>query len=67
MANLCLIFKTYKVLQLTSNVFHKSVVSISLAETTVLRAQTVTTRTAGIPTRPGSLYPTLVARTQCYK
>ena len=33
----------------------------------MLRAQTMTTRTAGIPTRPGSLYPMLVPRTQCYK
>jgi len=35
----------------------KRVVSISRAETTMLRAQTTTTRTAGIPTRPESLYP----------
>jgi len=33
----------------------------------MLRAQTTTTRTAGIPTRPGSLYPRLVPGTQCYK
>jgi len=34
----------------------KRVVSISGAETTMLRTQTMTTRTAGIPTRPGSSY-----------
>jgi len=33
----------------------------------MLRAQMTTTRTAGIPTRPGSLYPMLVPRTQCCK
>jgi len=32
----------------------------------MLRAQTTTTRTAGIPTQPGSLYPMLVPGTQCY-
>ena len=45
----------------------KRVVSISRDETTMLRALTTTTCTAGIPTRPGSLYPMLVPRTQCYK
>jgi len=45
----------------------KRVVSISRAETTMLRAQTTTTCTAGIPTRPGSLYPVLVPGTKCYK
>ena len=34
----------------------KRVVSISQAETTMLRTQTTTTLTAGIHTRPGSLY-----------
>jgi len=43
------------------------VVSISRADATMLRAQTMTTRTAGIPTRSGSLCPMLVPRTQCYK
>jgi len=33
----------------------------------MLRAQTTTTRTAGIPTRPDSLYPMLEPRTQCHK
>jgi len=33
----------------------------------MLRAQTTINRTAGIPTRPGSLYSMLVPRTQCYK
>ena len=43
------------------------IVSVSRAETTMLKAQTTTIRTAGIPIRPGSLYPMLVPRTQCYK
>jgi len=47
--------------------FITRVVSISRAETTMLRTQTTTTRTAGIPTRPGSLYPMLMPQTQCYK
>jgi len=57
MANLCLIFNTYQ----KSTVAYikifllKRVISISRAETTMLRAQTTTTRTAGIPTQPGSL------------
>jgi len=37
----------------------KRVVSISRAKTTTLRAQTTTTRTAGIPTRPDLLYQLL--------
>ena len=46
---------------------HKKVISISRVETTMLRSQTTTTHTTGIPTRPSSLYPMLVPRTQCYK
>jgi len=34
--------------------------SVSRAETTMLKAQTTTTRTAGISARPGPLYPMLV-------
>ena len=69
MANPCLIFKTYK----KSTVAHiksfpiKRVVSISRAKTTMLRAKTTISRTAGIPTLPGSLYLMLVPGTQCYK
>jgi len=33
----------------------------------MLRAQTTTTCTAGIPTRPGSLCQLLAPRTQCYE
>ena len=44
----------------------KRVVSISQAKTIMLRAQT-TTRTTGIPTQSGSLYPILVSWTQCNK
>jgi len=33
----------------------------------MLRAQTTTIRTAGIPTRPGSLYKLLVPQTQYCK
>jgi len=33
----------------------------------MLRAETTATRTARIPTRPGSLYPMLVQGTQCYE
>ena len=57
MANLCLIFKTY----LKSTVAYiksfpiKRVVSVSRAETTMLRAQTTTTRTGGIPTSIGTM------------
>jgi len=45
----------------------KRVISISRAKTTMLRAQTTTTRTARIPFGPGSLYPMLVPGTQYYK
>jgi len=38
----------------------KRVVSISQDRTTMLRTQMTTTRTAGIPTQPGSLYQLLV-------
>jgi len=44
----------------------KRVVSISRDEATMLRIQTTTTRTVGIPTRPGSSYQLLVPRTECY-
>jgi len=40
----------------------KRVVSISQDESTMLRTQTTTIRTAGIPTRPGSSYQLLVPR-----
>jgi len=33
--------------------------ALSRAETTMLKAQTTTTHTAGIPSRPGLLYPEL--------
>jgi len=45
----------------------KTVVSVSRAETTMLRGETTTTRTVGIPTRPSSLHQILVPRTQCCK
>jgi len=44
----------------------KRVVSSSRDQTTMLRTHTKTTRTAGIPTRPGPSYQLLVPRTQCY-
>ena len=54
MANLCLIFKTYyksTIAYYIKSFFSiKRVISISLAETTMLRAQTMATHTAGIPT-----------------
>jgi len=69
MANMCLIFKTYW----NSDVAYiksfpiKRIVSISGAKTTMLRAQTTTNHTTGIPTRPCALYLMLVPRTPCYK
>jgi len=46
----------------------KRVVSVSRAETTMLRSQTTITPTAGIPTRPGSLlFLMLVPGAQCNK
>jgi len=69
MANLCLIFKTYlkSAVAYIKSLPIKRAVSVSRVETTMLRAKTTTTRTAGIPTRPGSLHPMLVPGTQCYK
>jgi len=69
MVNLCLAFKTFKksTVAYTKSFPIKRAVSISRAETTMLRAQTTTTRTAEIPTRPGSLYQLLVPQTQCQR
>jgi len=52
MANLCLIFKTYlkNILAYMKSCPIIRVVYVSCAETTMLRAQTATTSTAGIPT-----------------